>query len=338
MIFTAQAVTSISKALSMWEYGEYISCALVAVACAGEYIADFTNWVTGGIRESKERLAKLSTLLLIFALALELLCLVRANTLSSALIGSLDQKAGEANEKAKAAIGSSAIALAQSGAAEQSSGKALADSDKARASASNALALATSARQEADSFEKDIASAKRQATEAESHLAEALKRAADATAELNRLKSPRSLVNIPGLITTLQVFKGTEYTFSSVFQDEESIDLLKAIDSALQGAGWKRVKPPGGFAAVNVYGRQVDFAVPVNVITGMQVSVDSEQPLAVLQSLRLDELPQPVRAAVALNLSLSSNISPPQEKSEGKPVDVEPGTSGTIRIAVGKKP
>lgn len=339
MAFMVSDVSSLSKALSRWELAEYISCGLVAIACAGEYVADFTNWLTGGIKESKERLAKASTLLLISALALELLCLVRTNTLSSALIGSLDQVAGEADARAKTALGNSTTALTQSGVAENSSGRALDESNKARASASNALGLASGARQEADSFEKDIASAKTQATEAESHLAEALKRAADATAELDRLKSPRTLINTSELITTLQAFKGTEYTFSSVFQDEESINLLKAIDSALQSAGWKRVKPPRTAGpAYNVYGNEVDFPVTIGLNTGILISVDSSESLTALQSLPVDKMPQLVRAAVVLNVTLSSSLSPPQEKSAAKPVDVQPGTSVTVRIAIGKKP
>jgi len=63
---------SFSKALSRWELAEYFSCGLVAIGCAGEYVAEFTNWLTGGTKERKESLAKRSTLILIFALALEL--------------------------------------------------------------------------------------------------------------------------------------------------------------------------------------------------------------------------------------------------------------------------
>src|SRR5581483_467543 len=82
MILTPLEIDSISKSLDWWERAEYIFALLVTVACAGEYIADFTNWLTAGLEERKRKLAKRSTLLLISALALELLCLVRTNQLS----------------------------------------------------------------------------------------------------------------------------------------------------------------------------------------------------------------------------------------------------------------
>lgn len=336
MIFTEPDVASLSKALWWWELGEYIACGLVAVGCVGEAIAEFTNWLTRGIKENKDRLAKGSTLLLISALAFELVCLVRTNTISGQLIGSLDKEAGEADARSKTALADSGTALTQSHTAEDSSNRAIDESDRATSAASSAQLLARGARREADSFEKDIVSAKTQAAQAESHLAEALKRTADAQQELERLKSSRSLTHVSELVSALEPYKGTEYTFSAVFQDEESITLLRAIDAVLQSAGWKRTKPPGGFPAINVFGKDLDFAVPLALNTGIQVSVDSPDSLAVLQSHPIGQLAQYVRAAIALNLSLSSNMYPAQEPT--KLVNVEPGSSEIIRIAVGKKP
>jgi hypothetical protein len=335
MMFTALDAASLSKALARWELAEYISCGLVAIACAGEYIAEFTNWLTGGDEESKHRLRKRSTLLLISALAFELVCLVRTNTLSGMLIGSLDKEAGDADDRAKAALANSGIALTQSSNAVDSSKQAIDESNRATASGSGALTLARDARHEADSFEKDIVSAKTQATEAESHLADALKQAADAKLEVDRVKAPRSLINSPQLVSALTIFKDTQYTFSAVCQEEECINLLKSIDALLQSAGWKRTKPPHGFPSINVYGSDADFAVTVALTTGIHVSCDAEEPLATFQPLTSDQWPQLVRTAVVLNLSLSSNISPPQEAIK---VDVQQGTSPVIRISVGKKP
>jgi hypothetical protein len=336
MIFTEPNIASLSKALWWWELGEYVACGLVAVGCAGEYIGEFTNRLTGGDEERKHHLRKGSTLLLVSALALELLCLVQTNIISGRLTGSLAQEAEEADTKAKTALTDSATALTQSHAAEDSSKRALGESDTAAASASSAQSLASGARREADSFEKDIVSAKTQATAAESHLAEALKRADDASVEVNRVKSPRSLNNAAELVSALQPYKDTEYTFSAVYAEEESITLLKAIDKVLQDAGWKRIKPPSGYPSINVYGPNVDFVVPAALTSGITVSVGSSDSLAVLQSLPLAQLPQNVRAAIALNLSLGANISPAQEPSQGL-VDVQPNTPTTIRIAVGKK-
>jgi hypothetical protein len=70
MSLTPSEVASLTKSLSNWEFAEYACAAFVTVGCLGEYIADFTNWFTGGIKERKDRLAKRSTLLLIVALSL----------------------------------------------------------------------------------------------------------------------------------------------------------------------------------------------------------------------------------------------------------------------------
>jgi hypothetical protein len=212
------------------------------------------------------------------------------------------------------------------------------ESNKARTSASNALALADGARREADSFEKDIVSAKRLAADAESHLADALRQAADATAELNRLKSPRLLTNAYLFSAALKKFKGTEYTFSSVFGDEESIELLKQIDSALQLAEWKRVNPSSaGAIVVNVYGNQQDFGVPPGIATGVLVSINSFESVNFLKAQPQERWPLPIRTASALKSALSLWISPPQG-DKGKDVILESGTSTIVRITVGKKP
>lgn len=163
--------------------------------------------------------------------------------------------------------------------------------------------------------------------------AQADQKAAEAKLELEKLRTPRTISHIPELLTTLEAFKGTEYTFSAVCADEESINLLKEIGALLQRAGWKRGKPVGGFPAINVFGKEVDFSVPVSLLTGVSISIDS--PNGSLQSLTIATMPQYARAAVALNLSLSFNLSPPQESS-GK-VNTELGDSTVVRINVGKK-
>ena len=110
MTLTASEVASLSALLTWWERAEYLFAGLVAVACAGEYIADFTNWFTNGIEERKKWLAKTSTLLLIASLVLELVCLGRTNSLSGRLIGSLSDKAEAANAKSQSAIEKSSLA------------------------------------------------------------------------------------------------------------------------------------------------------------------------------------------------------------------------------------
>src|ERR1700688_2764972 len=103
MIMVGSDASSLAQSLSRWELAEYISCAFVALACAGEGVAEFTNWLTNGIEDRKKKLAKLSTLVLIASLAAELVCLVRTNTLSGQLIGSISEKAVIADTKAQSA-------------------------------------------------------------------------------------------------------------------------------------------------------------------------------------------------------------------------------------------
>lgn len=53
MILTAPDVDSLSRSLSHWEWGEYISEAFVIIACAGELIADLEiSWLTGRTQET----------------------------------------------------------------------------------------------------------------------------------------------------------------------------------------------------------------------------------------------------------------------------------------------
>ncbi len=185
MIFTASDVSSLSQSLHRWEIAEYIFEGLVIIACAGELVADLGRKCLK--RAHRDRIERLSTILLVAALSMELICLVRTNQLSGSVIGSLGDKAEEADGKAKKAITDSATALSQakdaltkSGKAADSLGKAEDKANKAQTASSNALTLARGARSEADSFEKDIVSAKKQAAEAEAHLAEARQLAANA--------------------------------------------------------------------------------------------------------------------------------------------------------------
>lgn len=156
--------------------------------------------------------------------------------------------------------------------------------------------------------------------------------------ELRQIKTPRSLLHTDELIFALKQFKDSEYTFSCVASESEAIDLLKQMDSLLHNAAWKRVPPPAGFPAINVYGKDQEFAVPVCLNDGILVSVDSDRPLPALQALTIGAWPMHVRAAVDFNLNLRENISPRNQKNVGEKVDVQQGTSATVRIAVGKKP
>ena len=351
MILTPSDVGSLTTTLSYWEVAEYCFGGLVAVACLGEYAADFTKWFTRGVEERKKRLAKRSKLLLIASLALELICLVRTNQISGRVIGSLDEKAERASQKSAQAIIDADTATGKAKAASGESGTAMIEAGKAKDAAGNAELLARGARKEADSFEADIKSARAQSGEAKTLAGEAKtlltevrqlaaaaqQRASEATAGVDRLKTPRSLNNIPELVAKLRKFENTEYTFSAVFADGESIDLLKSVDDVLRRAGWKRTKPPGGFPAINVYGKDQEFAVPSSLSTGVRMSADSQEELSALQALPVDKLPLPVGAAVSLYFGLSSSIVP-RNTENLRPVNMVKGDSKTVRIEIGKKP
>jgi hypothetical protein len=334
MILTPSEVASIAAWSTFWEVCEYIAEAVVFLGCVGEFIAEYTNVQTEHWRHA---LGRRSLIILTLGIGAGLFSLIKTNALAGQVIGSLGEQAGQAGKKAQLATDVSNTAILRSGQAAVVSGDAASKASKAEGSASNALALARGARREADSFEKDIISAKKQAADAESHLAEALKQAADARAELDRIGTPRSIINASELAVKLGSFKNTEYAFASVFQDSESINLLKDIDALLQHAGWTKVKPPHGFPALNIYGKEDGFAVTVGFNTGIQISVNSLE-AGTVQSLPIEKLPPWIAASVALDLGLVSNLSPKPNALDVLKVDVKSGDAKTVWIAVGKKP
>jgi hypothetical protein len=227
MIFTGSDVESWSKSLSVWEWGEYISEALVIIGCTGELLADLDRpWLT---EKWKKHLQRRSTILLVAALSASLMCLIRTNELSGNVIGSLGQKAEEADGKAKEAITDASTALSQAKdaiakaeRAESSLGKAEQEANQAQTASLNALGLARGARREADSFERDITSAKEAAAKAESKLA-------DRTLTDEQIRS---------IATKLSVFSGQEYTVTAYWDSKESLGIANRIHSALQLARW----------------------------------------------------------------------------------------------------
>lgn len=219
-----------------------------------------------------------------------------------------------------------------------SAGEAATSAEKATESAGESEFIARSARREADSFERDIASAKRQATESSLRLAVALRQVAEATTELNELKSPRKLSNPPAIVSDLKKFATTKYTFSSVFEDEESINLLKVIDGILQMAGWKRVpeKITGLVPVLNVLLGKERLKIRPAIADGIQISVESSIGYSTLQTLPAWLVPNQVKAAIALRESIRISLFPPQEPPIL--VHIGKGESTVVSITVGKKP
>ena len=177
MILTPSDVASLTNTLTYWEYAEYASGALVAVACIGEYIASFKPWFTGGNRERKERLEKRSTLLLIVALTAELICLVRTNQLSGQVIGALDTRAAEAYHKSDAAVTNADNALRKVKTASDEADSAKNESGIAKDVAGKASALVNTVRTNVASLGADVAAISGQAKDLSTNLAEANRKA-----------------------------------------------------------------------------------------------------------------------------------------------------------------
>lgn len=214
--------------------------------------------------------------------------------------------------------------------------EALERASKAEENLGSAQKSAAEANAKAEGFRLDIAKANESAAQARAQVANATAEAAKANLELARLKTPRSLIHISELIAALKPFKDVEYSFVAVCPEDECIQLLKQFDKVLRDAGWNRGHSIVGFPAINVYGKDSDLAVPQALLPGVQISVESTEPLGDLQKQVLESLPEYVKAAIVLNLSLSTSLSPPQE-TIGKMVRVDPGTSTSVRISVGKK-
>jgi hypothetical protein len=249
-------------------------------------------------------------------------------TIADLEISDLTKTAGDARNSANEAAGAAQ--------------RAKDESAKATASASNALALAKGARREADSFANDIKSANTQAAEAESHLADALRQVVQAEAELNRIRSPRSITNQSALIAALTPFKGSEYTLN-VFQDDESIQFTKVIDGVLGQAGWIRKQPEAmqlGIPSIDVFGQGIRDAVPVCVETGIQVHMRSIESLDALRLRAVQDLPKTIQAAIALRAALAARVLPSDERNVGDHVSLDktPAAEGPVLICIGKKP
>jgi hypothetical protein len=126
-----------------------------------------------------------------------------------------------------------------------------------------------------------------------------------------------------------------EYTFADVCADTECIQLLRDIESVLQLAEWRRVKGPHVFPGLLLWdSHDQSDEVGISLEPGIKVSVDS------VRQFKSDEqianLPQYVRAAIALNLTLSIDISPPENTN--RLVTLTSGPSTVVRISVGRKP
>ncbi|MGO8719659.1 MAG: hypothetical protein ACLQMO_10615 [Acidobacteriaceae bacterium] len=263
MILTSSDVGSLSRSLSRWEIAEYVSELFVIVGCGGELVADFFTRLSESVRK---RIGKWSTIVLILALSFELTSLIKTNELSGGVIGSLGNKAKQADATARKALTDSGNALSQSGDAEAKSGKA-------NTLSSNALVLARGARSEADSSKKE-------ATKAENDLAAALQRTASLEQQLSwRTVTPEQKTAIrKGLLrTNILPLRGWEIRFSIPMGCAECEGYADALMNALGGLGGAVSGP--------------DAAGYIRVPEGVMLSVNpinamGQVPLLLLNDLR----------------------------------------------------
>lgn len=226
-----------------------------------------------------------------------------------------------------------ATARTDAGTAKDKSESAKTEADAANKTAGEAQITAGAADLTAGKAQSKAASALNGAKDAQQQL-EGVK------AELNRIKSPRSLSEPKELSDELEKFPGTKYTFSGVFNDEESVQFLRNVNFALANAGWVRVKLPitERQTHISLLEGTDDFDVPLVISTGILVSVDSPvSPKSINDAPTRLRMPI-IRAAGQLQVLLDALIIPIAKGNAGDSVLVLSGTSDMIRITVGKKP
>src|SRR5258707_798679 len=92
-------VLALMSSLSNWETAGYVAVAAVAIGGAGESIHELTSWFKR-FPWWIDKGGKTSALLLIAALAAELIIQVKTNSLSGQIIAFLSDQAGAAHERA----------------------------------------------------------------------------------------------------------------------------------------------------------------------------------------------------------------------------------------------
>jgi hypothetical protein len=226
----------------------------------------------------------------------------------------------------------------RAGRAEQGAGEAKERAAKAQASLATAEQHSAEANAKAEGFRLDIAKSNEAAAQAQAQVAGAMAEAAKANLELARIKSPRVLSIPEETLTALRAFPGSEYTFSGVQTDQDSIDFLKQIDAALQSVGWKRVNPyPPAVMGVNVFGDD-GFRVTIAILKGVKVEVGCPVDASSLQHEPPVMWPMAVKLAGGLRNAIASSTTPMSDRNVAPDVVILKGASEVIRISVGSKP
>lgn len=296
--------TRLESTQSGWELALSIALAVTAIAALLVFLFDL------GVRKSSKRIETVQDEI-IRAKDRELAANLREKDRQIAVAG---QDSAHANERA---------------------GKAEENAAKAESNLAEANARAAEADAKGESFRLDIAEANKGAALAQAQVAGATAEAAKANLELARIKTPRSLTNAIAFTDSLKAFKGTRYVVSGCFQDQESMDFLVQLDAALTAAGWVREPLSAEGRAQITLNVAPGFAVPLTTRSGVLVGAQALERDA-LMATPFPQLPEYIRAAMALKGALASGINP-QEGDFG-PLQVDPGNSTSVFLLVGKKP
>jgi hypothetical protein len=245
MIFTASDVSSLSQSLHRWEIAEYIFEALVAIACAGELVADFGKRCLK--KTHRERIERYATILLVLALCMGLWCLIKTNALSGNVIGSLGDKAEEAGRKANTATTNSETALTKSG-------QALDEANGAEKTAGKAQAIAGTVASKAEELDRQLRTTKKDLDTAKLQLA---------YAETAEKKEEQALFDMAVCLSSRVIPQGGYFNTITKTREWSTVDLLRphsnlqaiidvvqdaearraasSIETSLRAAGWTKV-------------------------------------------------------------------------------------------------
>lgn len=232
----------------------------------------------------------------------------RNDTLSERIIGSLDLKAQRAADNASKAVTDSSTALSQAKDAADEANRAKGAATRATIKAGEAGNLARRVNDEAVVLTKRTEELQAQGVSLQ-------KLINSGKEDLAVLKMPRTIENTSEWISSLRLYEGTEYTFSEVFPDAESIRLLMFIDQLLQEAGWKRVPLPApnnmSFPiGIGLFGDCRKCLVPLSVKEGLVVEVEEPNPPSKPTGVSLSSLPEYVQAVEILWKEVFAGIFP----------------------------
>jgi hypothetical protein len=215
----------LKSSVALWERVEFVAAAVVILGVLGEVASEFMGHEakTPAKRPVSSRVARLSGLILIGGLALELQAIMRVSGLYGQITAELERKAGEANKAAGDAIGTAAQANERA-----------ADANERASRAVRALASAN----------EKSARANERAAKAERESARLNQIAEDerlARVKIEERIRPRRLSpqQREAIRVALSRHSGARVRISTIADDAESGNLGADIKDAVSLAGWQ---------------------------------------------------------------------------------------------------